>query len=62
METVVSEKKRGPAPTGKGTPVVVRVQPDLLSLLDAWIDAQPEPKPTRPEAVRRLLAAKLAAS
>ena len=27
----------------------------LLGSLDAWIDAQPKPKPSRPEAVRRLL-------
>jgi len=29
--------------------------PDLLSALDAWIEKQAEPKPSRPEAVRRLL-------
>jgi hypothetical protein len=23
--------------------------------LDAWIEAQPEPKPSKPEAIRRLL-------
>lgn len=34
----------------------LRLQPDLLARLDAWIEAQPDPKPTRPEAVRRLLA------
>ena len=27
-----------------------------LSSLDAWIAAQHDPKPTRPEAIRRLLA------
>jgi hypothetical protein len=35
--------------------VGVRVQPDQLARLDAWIAAQPDPKPTWPEAVRRLL-------
>ena len=46
-------------PTGKGTPVVVRLQPDALAVLDAWIDSQPDPKPSRPEAIRRLVADKL---
>lgn len=55
-----STKKRGrPVTTGKGTPVMVRLQPDQLAALDAWIATQPEPKPSRPEAVRRLLAEKL---
>jgi hypothetical protein len=27
----------------------------LSDALDAWIAAQPDPKPTRPEAIRRLL-------
>jgi hypothetical protein len=38
---------------------MVRLQPDQLAALDAWIATQPEPKPSRPEAVRRLLAEKL---
>jgi hypothetical protein len=33
---------------------MVRVQPDQLERLDTWIDAQPDPKPSRPEALRRL--------
>lgn len=28
---------------------------DLLAPLDAWIAAQPDPKPTRPEAIRQAL-------
>lgn len=59
QETLIPKKRRGPAPTGQGTPVLVRLQPDQLARLDAWIAAQPEPAPTRPEAVRRLLAAAL---
>jgi hypothetical protein len=31
------------------------MQPDQLAILDAWIAAQPEPKPSRPEAIRQLL-------
>ena len=37
------------------TAVTVRIPPDQLAALDAWIAAQPDPKPSRPEAVRRLL-------
>ncbi len=55
-KTVVSRKgKRGPAPTGKGTPIMVRLQPDLL----AWVDAQRarlDPAPSRPEFIRHVLA------
>lgn len=55
QETVIPQKRRGPAPTGKGTPVVVRMQPDQIAALDAWAEQQPD-KPGRPEAVRRLIA------
>jgi hypothetical protein len=57
-QTLLSEKqkkKRGPAPTGVGTLLGVRLQDAALSRLDDWIAAQPEPRPTRPEAIRRLL-------
>lgn len=54
-QSVVPKKKRGPAPTGKGVQVQVRLQPDLLAALDAWIAEQPEPKPSRPEAIRYAL-------
>lgn len=50
-----STKSRGRPATGKGVQVVVRLQPDQLAQLDAWIEEQPSPAPTRPEAVRRLL-------
>jgi len=53
---LITRKRRGPPPTGKGTLLGVRVQPDLLADLDAWIAEQPEPRPTRPDAMRRLLA------
>jgi len=32
---------------------------ELSAALDRWIAAQPDPKPSRPEAVRRLLTAAL---
>jgi hypothetical protein len=43
------------ATTGQGDGVTVRLESEEVSKLDAWIDAQPEPKPNRREVVRRLL-------
>jgi cytochrome c553 len=50
-----SIKKRGRPSTGAGQGINVRLQPDQLAALDAWIEAQATPKPTRPEAIRQLL-------
>jgi hypothetical protein len=36
--------------------VHVRLTRPALDTLDAWIASQPEPRPSRPEAIRRLLA------
>jgi len=58
-QTVQPRKRRGPPPTGKGVPVQVRLQPELLARLDGWIAAQ-EDKPSRPEALRRLASKALA--
>jgi Arc/MetJ-type ribon-helix-helix transcriptional regulator len=33
----------------------VRMPPELESKIDAWIERQPEPKPSRSEAIRRLV-------
>jgi hypothetical protein len=41
--------------TGRGEGVMVRLNSELVSKLDAWIEAQPEPKPSRSEAIRRQL-------
>lgn len=54
-----TKKSLGRPPTGQGTPVMVRLQPDQLAKLDAWIAHQSEPLPSRPEAVRRILEARL---
>jgi hypothetical protein len=35
---------------------MLRLEPADWDALDAWIADQPDPKPTRPEAVRRLMA------
>jgi hypothetical protein len=53
--------KRGPAPTSWGTLIGVRVRDKELANLDAWIAEQPDPKPSRPEAIRRLIEEALAA-
>lgn len=54
-KTVLTRKgKRGPAPTGKGTLIGVRLQPDLLD----WVDAERakiDPEPSRPEFIRQLI-------
>ena len=49
--TVITKKRRGPKPTGKGTLVGVRLQPDDLALLDRFI-AEERPDISRPEALR----------
>jgi hypothetical protein len=58
-QTVISEKRRGPVPTGKGAPVLVRLQPEALDGLDAWRAGEKD-APSRPEAIRRLLEKALA--
>ncbi len=50
----MTKKRRGPAPTGKGTLIGVRLQPSHLVALDAWIAKQTAPV-TRPEAIRALM-------
>ena len=58
-QSVISRKERGPPPTGKGAPILVRVQPALLSKLDEWI-TNSDSSLTRPEAIRRLIEIALA--
>jgi hypothetical protein len=53
-QTVITKKRRGPAPTGKGTLIGVRLQPAQLVALDAWIGQQSSPL-TRPEAIRAMM-------
>ena len=51
-----------PAKSRRGRPrvdfeeVSARLERRMLDALDAWIAAQPEPRPTRSEAIRRLVA------
>jgi len=53
--TSVNTKKRKKRPPQAGFLVGTRFQPDLLRQIDAWRNDQPE-LPTRPEAIRRLVA------
>jgi hypothetical protein len=61
QDTVKSQKRRGPPATGKGEPILVRVQPELLAAVDTWIAerrasiADPQAL-SRPEALRQLAA------
>ena len=61
-QKVIPRKKTGPAATGKGEPVVVRMHQPQLEALDAWIAQQETPFPSRPEAVRRMVELALANS
>jgi hypothetical protein len=54
QSVIPQKKKRGPKPTGKGTPIMVRLQPDPLAGVDRWASSQ-EDSPSRPEAIRRLV-------
>lgn len=51
----VNRKTGKPRPSQRGELVGTRFQPDLLKQIDEWRREQPDP-PTRPEAIRRLLA------
>lgn len=50
---ISQKKKRGPDPTGKGTPVMVRVHEPMLSAIDDF--ARKSEDISRPEAIRRIL-------
>jgi hypothetical protein len=47
------KSKMGRPATGKGTPVLVRLQPRDLAEVDKWVAEQPDSL-TRPQAIRRL--------
>jgi len=55
MTDTVKKRRYGPLPTGKGLQVQVRLQPDMVAVVDEWIAAQPKPV-SRPEAIRQMLA------
>lgn len=54
-ETVQPRKgRRGPAPTGIGTPIQVRAKEELLGAIDLACRMDPD-QPSRPEMIRRIL-------
>jgi hypothetical protein len=58
-----TRKKRGRGrPPTWASSIHLRVVPRELAALDRWIGGQPTPRPTRPEAIRRLLEQVLASS
>ena len=60
QEKTLSQKRRGRPPTGTGELIGVRLQPDQLGALDKWIARHPDPKLSRPEAIRRMVTEHLA--
>ena len=55
------KRGRGRPPTGAMS-IHLRVLPSEVARVDAWIAKHPSPKPTRPEAIRRLIGQALAPS
>jgi hypothetical protein len=58
-QTISNIKKSRGRPRVDATAIGLRLPPDKLAQLDAWIARQGSPKLTRPEAIRRLLDAGL---
>jgi Arc/MetJ-type ribon-helix-helix transcriptional regulator len=56
----LTKKTRGRPATGRDPMLNFRSPPELTAKLDAWIAAQPEPRPSRSETIRRLLEKALA--
>lgn len=56
MSRASSDIKSAKRPGQSGTPIMLRLQPAQLAALDAWIEGQAEPRPSRPEAIRQILA------
>lgn len=55
MSIADSSKKRGRPITGIGKTIGLRLYPNEQRALDAFIASEPDPKPSRPEAIRRVL-------
>lgn len=51
----VSQKKRGRPATGETPRVGVRLPADLSEGVERYIQAQPEPKPSKSDAIRNIL-------
>jgi hypothetical protein len=55
ISDIDKKKGRGRPSTGIGPIIALRLYPDMQEQLDAWI-AKQDDAPSRPEAIRRLLA------
>ena len=55
--SIAENPKRPPGRprTGIGPVISMRLYPEMEAALYAWIDRQPDPKPSRSEALRRLV-------
>ncbi len=62
MARTGTTRTRGRPTTGIGKAIGLRLYPDLEQRIDAWIATHPDPKPSRPEAIRLLLEFALTAS
>ena len=60
MSAIPSARKSRGRPRVDATPINVRLPPEQVTRLDTWREAQPD-KPSRPEAIRRLVEAGLLA-
>jgi hypothetical protein len=58
---VVPKKRGRPKTTGRGTLVGIRLHAPALAAIDEWASRQDE-KPSRPEAIRRMIEQVLGAS
>lgn len=55
MSIIDGRKSKRGRPRVNATAVQVRLPPAQLASLDDWIGKQPDPKPSRPEAIRQIL-------
>ena len=51
----INKSRRGRPRTGIGPMVGLRLYPALDAALADWIAAQPDPKPSKPRAIRQLM-------
>jgi hypothetical protein len=62
LSTLKNVRKPRGRPPAETEALTLRIHKASLAKLDAWIAAQPEPRPTRPEAIRRILSQALGKS
>jgi cytochrome c553 len=61
VKRAISDTRKRGRPRVDATQIGLRLPPDQLAMLDAWIATQPAPPPSRPEAIRQLLNVSLGA-